>query len=401
MTKRFFPKTLIQKLIYTLLIMALYLVGREIPLYGVDTAAYDAFRGPADDLIMQTIGGDRYKTSVFALGISPYMFSMLFVQVFVAVKNADSKSHTSPRAINRATLIIMFIWALVQSYFTTGSTLYLAQGGTELIFAKAISAVQMITGAFLILWLATRNSKYGIGGQTALIYVNILDSVVTTVRSTELEELKIIGAISIFALLATIFFENSEYRIPMQRISIHNIYSDKNYIPIKLNPIGMMPVMFSSAFFMLPVYVMMGLSMIFPTDKNLEWIVDNMNTTHFLGICVYVGVLYVITIIFSFVFISPKNLAESLLKTGDSITGLRAGKKTARFIGVRVLLISMFSATFMSFFIGAPLYLHLKGYISQSVMSLPSVMIALASINCNLYRTFKAVKDYDAYVPFI
>ena len=402
MTKWFFPKTLIQKLFFTLIIMAVYLVGRELPLYGVNLAAYEAFRDTTEDLIMQTIGGDRYRTSILALGISPFMFSMLFVQVAVSFKSADSKAHTSPKKVTRATLILMLIWACVQAYFTTDSTIYIYEAGTTaLIIAKIISGVQMVTGAFVILWLATRNGKYGIGGQTVRIYVNILDSVVNTVRYTSLEDLRVIGTVAVVALLFTIIFENSEYRIPMQRISIHNIYSDKNYIPIKLNPIGMMPVMFSSAFFMLPVYGTRILNSIFPENESIAWALDNMNTTHTLGISVYVGVLYVITIIFSFVFISPKNLAESLQKAGDSITGLRAGKKTRHYIGRRVFFISVFSATFMSLFIGLPLVLQIKGYVPQDVMSLPSIMIAMASINCNLYREFRAVKDYDAYVPFI
>jgi len=329
------------------------------------------------------------------------MFSMLFVQVIVAVKRADSKAHTSPKKITMATLILMFVWASVQAYLTVNSTIYVFDGGLQLIIAKIISGFQMVTGAFVILWLATRNGKYGIGGQTVLIYVNILDSVVHTVKNSGLWEMHVIGGIGFLAVICTIIFENSEYRIPMQRISIHNIYSDKNYIPIKLNPIGMMPVMFSTAFFMLPVYVSMGLSMLFPNDKNLQWVYENMDTAHTLGIAVYTVVLYVITIIFSFVFISPKNLTESLQKAGDSITGLKSGKNTRRFISIRVFWIAFFSAMFMGFFIIVPLVLHLRGYVESTVISLPSILIAMASINCNLYRELRAVRDYDAYVPFL
>lgn len=401
MKRRFFPKTLIQKMFFTLIIMAIYLIGRELPLYGVNLDAYEALRDNTEDLIMQTIGGDRYKTSILALGISPFMFSTLFVQMAVAFKNADNKSHTSPKKVTRATLILMLVWACIQAYFTSNSTFYIYEGGVELTIAKLISAAQMVTGAFVILWLATRNGKYGIGGQTILIYVNILDSVVNTVRYTKHADLKLIGTISVVALLFTIIFENTEYRIPMQRISIHNIYSDKNYIPIKLNPIGMMPVMFSSAFFALPVYVLSALNSLLPENETISYLHDNMNTSCTLGIGVYIVVLYVITIVFSFVFISPKNLAESLQKSGDSITGLRAGKKTRRYIGIRVFIISIFSATFMSLFIGMPLVLQLKGLVPQDVMSLPSIMIAMASINCNLYRELRAVKDFDGYVQFI
>ncbi len=401
MKKHYFPKTLVQKLIFTFVIMAAYLVGRELPLYGVDLNAYDTFRNSNTDLIMQTIGGDRYKTSLLALGISPFMFSTLFVQMIVAVKSADSKSHTSPKKITRATLGLMVIWAVIQAYFTTQSTIYLYDGGVQLILAKLISGVELVTGAFVILWMATRNGKYGVGGQTILIYVNILDSVVNTVKSVELSQLKVIGTISVVALIFTIIFENTEYRIPMQRISIHSIFSDKNYIPIKLNPIGMMPVMFSSAFFQLPVYIFSALNTAFPDNKDFQWIADNMDTSHTLGIGIYVVVLYVITIVFSFIFISPKNLAESLQKTGDSITGLKAGRKTRAYISHRLFAIAVFSASFLSIFIGLPLYYQWQGKLPASVVSLPSILIAMASINCNLYREFKAVKEYDAYVPFL
>ncbi|MDC7278626.1 preprotein translocase subunit SecY [Butyrivibrio fibrisolvens] len=401
MKKHYFPKTLFQKLIFTFIIMAAYLVGRELPLYGVDLAAYDAFRDKSADLIMQTIGGDRYKTSLLALGISPFMFSTLFVQMIVAFKSADSKSHTSPKKITRATLILMVIWASVQAYLTTKSTIYIYDGGTELILAKVISGIEMVTGAFVILWLATRNGKYGVGGQTILIYVNILDSVVNTVKNIEFKELKVVGILSVIALVFTIIFENTEYRIPMQRISIHSIFSDKNYIPIKLNPIGMMPVMFASAFFQLPAYIITWLAESFQDNGDLQWLSENMDTNHPLGIGIYIVVLYVITIIFSFIFISPKNLAESLQKAGDSITGLKAGRKTRVYIRNRLLIIAIFSATFLSLFIALPLYLHMEGMIPAAGMSLPSILIAMASINCNLYREFRAVKEYDAYIPFI
>ncbi|MCR4694747.1 MAG: preprotein translocase subunit SecY [Pseudobutyrivibrio sp.] len=397
MKDKFFPKTLFQKTIYAIGIMALYLVGREIPLYGVDLAAYDAFRDHNQDLIMQTIGGDRYKTSLFALGISPFMFSMLFVQVFVSIKNADSKNKTSPKKITQATLLLMLVWSILQAFFTVSSTIYIYDGGIQLLIAQIISGMEMVTGAFVILYLATRNGKYGVGGQTILILVNILDSVVNTVRYAEMPELEIIGALGILAMVFTIIFENSEYRIPMQRISIHNIYSDKNYIPIKLNPIGMMPVMFASAAFMIPMYVLQALSMLMPNDKNVHWALENMNTTKPLGAITYVVILYIITLIFSYVFISPKNLAENMQKSGDSIMGLKAGRKTKRFIGFRLNIIALFSATFFALFIGLPFYLQIEGLVSAEIMSLPSVLIALASINCNLYRETVAVKDYDAY----
>ena len=65
--------------------------------------------------------------------------------------------------------------------------------------------------------------------------------------------------------------ENTEFRIPVQRISIHNIYADKNYMAIKLNPIGVMPAMFSAAAFMIPTLIITALTWAFPENTSILW----------------------------------------------------------------------------------------------------------------------------------
>ena len=75
-----------------------------------------------------------------------------------------------------------------------------------------------------------RNKKYGIGGQSALIFVNILDGIITTLKGNQMLDLLIPVGISIVVMMIVVFMENSEFRIPVQRISIHNIYAD-NFKP--------------------------------------------------------------------------------------------------------------------------------------------------------------------------
>lgn len=400
MRHKFVPKTLIQKVLFTLIIVVLYLVGRGIPLFGVDLAAYSNMENDAGDLLSQTIGGDQFKTSLFALGITPYMFSMMFVQIAAACRSADSKRRTSPKKISRISLFVTLIWASIQTFFQVQSTQYLTTGN-ELIFTKIISGLQMITGAFVILWLVTRNAKYGIGGQTAVILVNLVSSAVSSIKKVDMQGFKIVIVIAIIAALLAIFLENSEFRIPMQRISIHNIYSDKNYIPIKLNPVGMMPVMFATVFFMIPMYFSMLLFMLFPSSEKLGNIVGDMSMDKPLGVKVYIVILYIITVLFAFIFIGPKNTAESLAKSGDSITGLRAGRKTRLYLTKVIMVISVLSATFMAVAIGIPMILQTRGIVAKEVMSIPTIFMALSGIICNLYREYIAVRDYDAYIPFL
>ena len=87
------------KLLFTALIILLYLFGRNIPLFGIDTTEYAAASFSTEDILMQSIGGDIYRQSLMALGISPYMIASICVQIFMAVRNSDITSKISPKKI--------------------------------------------------------------------------------------------------------------------------------------------------------------------------------------------------------------------------------------------------------------------------------------------------------------
>jgi preprotein translocase subunit SecY len=263
------------------------------------------------------------------------------------------------------------------------------------------AASEMVAGAYLILWLAENNKRYGIGGQTALILVNILDGLMGTLEGATLQNLVLPLFVSAVVLVIVIVMENAEKRIPLQRISIHNIYADRNYLAFKLNPIGVMPVMFSSAFFMLPQMALAGLQFLFPEDPRIaEWR-EQMTLTAPLGIVTYMVILYILTIGFSMVFINPSDLTEQFLKSGDSIRDLHPGKDTKRYLTRQLLVISIGSATMMAVCLGVPMCLQMWNIMDSSLSMLPSSVMILTGIWCNLYQEIRSVKNLDAYQSFL
>jgi preprotein translocase subunit SecY len=195
--------------------------------------------------------------------------------------------------------------------------------------------------------------------------------------------------------------ENAEMRIPLQRISIHNIYADKNYLAIKFNPIGVMPAMFSMAFFMVPQMVVTALLFSDPLNKDYWWWFSNMSLNKPLGISIYIGAVYVLTLGFSRVFVNPKELTEQFLKSGDSVLGIHAGKDTRKYISRVINRLGFLSATVMSVCLGVPMLLQLQGYIDSAYVMLPSSIMMMTGIWCNLHREIQAVKDLEGYKPFI
>ena len=393
-------KILIYKFIYTALILCVYILGKGLPLYGIDLSAYLHKTMDAEGLLLQTISGDVLQCSVFALGVSPYMISSMVAQIISAFRSPESKAKISPVKMNRLSLAVALLIAVAQAFLRV-MELKFSVTGAMLLQARIIAGIEMVAGAMIIIWLCSRNKKYGIGGQTALIYVNILDGIFATISNGDIKKLAIPLLISAVVILVMVFMENAEMRIPVQRISIHNIYADKNYLAIKFNPIGVMPAMFSMAFFMVPQMIITALLFWDPFNKDFWWWHQNMSLNKPLGIGVYISALYILTLGFSRVFVNPKELTEQFLKSGDSLRGIHAGKDTRKYISRVITRLGLLSATVMSICLGIPMLLQLQGYIDSAYVMLPSSIMMMTGIWCNLHREVQAVKDLEEYKPFI
>lgn len=235
------------KFLYTAIILLVYLLGRCIPLYGIENVSLAEGNIDAGRLLEQTISGDLSGRSLFTLGIAPYITASILVQITASIMGSGSRSRISPKKMNRITILLTLLFAFFQAVVHVQELDYHA-AGMPLILTQTVRIVEMITGAVLILWLAERNKKYGFGGQSVLIYINIIDSMIRTLSRYRWETLLLPILISLAVMTIILLMESTEKRIPVQRISIHNVYADKNYLAIKLNTAGVMPVMFATAF---------------------------------------------------------------------------------------------------------------------------------------------------------
>ncbi|MCI8662212.1 MAG: preprotein translocase subunit SecY [Hungatella sp.] len=388
------------KLAYAMIIILVYLIGRRIPLCGVDVSAHRAVSGDAETLLIQAVGGDVNRYSLFTLGMSPYMLSMILIQILTAFRNTGKKVRLSPGKMNRMQIALTIVFAIYQAVMRVQQLKFKADGAMLLLIRTA-AVTEMIAGVMLIMWLSGRNRKYGLGGHTILIYINILDGILKTLIRHSIASLFLPLTVAITVMAVTLIMEGGEKRIPMQRISIYNIYADKNYLAIKLNPVGIMPVMFSTAFFMLPQMAFAGLHLIFPENETIIWWQENLILTELPGIRVYIVILYLLTVGFAMIMISPVGIAEQFLKGGDSIMNLHAGRDTRRYLTRQVLGIGFFSATVMSICLGIPMLLQLKGGIDRELVMFPASVMMMTSLWYSIDQEFKAVKSFETYKPFI
>lgn len=387
------------KILYSIIILTIYCVVRGIPLLGLDLSAYNEDSLDAQNLLMQVMGGDRFRYSLFALGITPYMFGSLLTSMIL--QSWKSVTRETPKATtnSKMTMIITMAIAVPMSLMRARELKYIGTG--NLYQYMAINCVAMIAGTCLIVFLLERNKKFGIGGQTTIFLANIISTVVTNILKADYKELLIALAMSLPIMILMIVMENAEFRIPVQRVSVYSEYAEDSYIAFKMNPIGIMPAMFAMSFYMIPLLIVNALCFFWPNNHYFAWVHTEMAITKPLGIIVYIVILFILTLVFSNLFIGPSDIADQMLKAGDSLVDIRAGKNTKGYLTKRLLAISIFSACIMSVCVAGPLILRMFGFIGDAAAALPTTLMMMVGMWCNLYQEFSAVKSFDSYEEFI
>lgn len=400
MKKKAKEHILLYKILYSLMVMFVYMIGRNIPLYGVEVEAYRDVDINAQSIIIQAVSGDMKNCSIFILGLWPYMLASMLIVLVVAIATLDKTRRISPKKVNIWTVTLMLIIGILQAYERVQNYIYKVDG-TALIQAKTIAFVELIAGMLIVVYLGDRATKYGICGKTSVFLVNIVDGMMTMLVGQPFRKLWLIIVIGIIEIAVMLVLENTEKRIAVQRVSIHNIHADKDYIAYKMNPVGVTPMMFASAAFILPQSLFGLLNKLFPESGTIEWIYHRMNLTSVLGVWVYIAIIVILTIAFSFIMLTPGKTAEDLLKSGDSILGVYAGRETKRYLQGCVLSFSLISSVVIGICVGVPLFLQFGGYINSKLAMFPCSIMMFTGIWISFGREAEVYRNMDRYEPFI
>lgn len=385
--------------LFTAFVVAIYLLGRNVPLYGVVTDASTGAAGGQYFLAL-LVSGDRYRSTMMALGIAPYINASLLVQVIFAFRSSASRAKVSKvrsdRWMLRVAVAFGALMAVMQSYSLTLS----AEAGPAWAVRLTVVA-EMLAGALLTTWLCMLNEKRGIGASMPIVLVNIIGPLVRGLGDDHFLDFPDIMLVCLVAIVGTAFMENSLIRLPLQRVSIHNVHADQNYLAYKRSPMGIMPVMFASSAFLLPYFLVNMLANLNPQDAALAAARDDLVLTRPLGASVYLALIVLLSLLFSFLMLNPRETAHQLQRNGDSIVGMYAGRQTARYLTGLVLRWSLVSGLLQAAVMAVSLALSLGGAIPASLATTPASMMILASIACSLVQEVGSYHRYDAYRFFM
>lgn len=382
--------------LFSIVIIVIYFICHRIPLNGIDMSAYDNLGLDLGAVLSLAVNGSNKQCYVMSLGISPYITASLVISILFAMRSKEARARTSPKAMNYWITALTFIVTLIQSVFYALNLKYVDRN----VMSVLLVIFELMAGASIAQYLLMKNKKYGVGGFAPIIMVNMTETLVGTLMKSSIDALRIPLGISFVMVIIMIFMEMHEKKIPLQRVSVHNVHADKNYLAIKYNPVGFMALMFGSAIFMIPQLIV-ALIHHYHKSEIVNFLYKNLNMSTVFGMRVYVVMMFLFTVLLSLLFVNPKDLSDDLLQGGDCIENIPAGKPTRRYIRKWVLFFSCLSGLIMCGCLSLCMYLQYKGIVDASVAMLPTTFMLLSGFICSIYLEIRAYRDFDSYKPFI
>ena len=371
------------RILTTLGLILVYRLGTEVVLPGIDPHMLNALKAQTQSGVLGLLdmfsGGAFSNASVFALGIMPYISASIVVQLLgIAVpyfQRLQKEGESGRRKINQITRYLTLVILVLQgsAYLTN---LY-AQVPAEAFvltgaFFKISSIVIMAAGSMFVLWLGERITDKGIGnGVSIIIMIGIIARLPfaffaeLTSRVTQqgggLVALLIELILLFLVFCGTIMLVQGTRKVPVQyakRIVGNKQYGGvRQYIPLKINAAGVMPIIFAQAIMLLPISLIN-----YANSESLSGFASAMS--NFTGFW-YNGVFFVMIVAFTYFYtaitVNPMQMSEDMKKNGGFIPGVKPGRKTMEFLDTIMSRITLPGSIFLGIVAILPAFAQISG----------------------------------------
>ena len=404
--KRFFSSIAVKKGLGTLFLLFIYVLGSRITLPFIDLNSRDFLGGATAYLAFSTAitGGNLRSLSIFSVGLSPWMSSMILWQMFSFSKRLNLASG-STEVQDRRKMYLTFTIALIQSLALAVNLPIKDNYNTLLVLI--LNTILLIAGTFFLIWLSDINSVIGVGGSIVILLTSMIiyipQDIVQSIQKLGIpmwiiEILVVMGII--FAYLIAIFYR-ARYRIPVNKIGLHSRFKRYSYFDIMLNPAGGMPFMYVMSLINLPTYLFLLLQLFDPGNPVYQQITIQYAMGKPLWIYTYIATLFVFSIAFAFVNISGEQVAERMKKSGEYIYGIYPGEDTSKFINNLVFKFAIVGGIFNVLFAGLPMLFVLVDEQLLRVSMIPGLFMILSGMIFNIKDEIRALKLNETYKPLI
>ncbi len=346
-----------KRVFFTLAILIIYRIGAHIPTPGIDITALKAYftqhAGGLLNLVDMFSGGALKRFTVFALGIMPYISSSIILQlltvVIPALEKLSKEGELGRKKINQYTRYLTVLICSIQAY---GLSVWMksmyAPNGAPVVpnptFGFTLMTILTITsGTILLMWFGERITERGIGnGISLIIFAGIVArfpsafmELILKIKLGEFNPVFLIVVIGLFIGIVAfiVYIEQGQRRLPVQyaqKIVGRKVYgAQTTHIPLKINPAGVMPIIFASAIILFPAQIASFIGTKVPIFNKIALMFSPESG---LYLFTYGILIIFFTYFYTAITFNPKDLSENLRKFGGFIPGIRPGDNTTKYI---------------------------------------------------------------------
>lgn len=405
-------KDLRKRLLFTFLCLFVFKLGTAIIVPGVDTSALGNNLGFLD-LVNAMGGGAMEKFSILSLGVMPYITASIIIQLLSQMELVPYLAELSKQGgvgrnkLNQITRVLGIVLAFVQGYILSFTFIPNGSVMDYMMFSTVLTA-----GTCFLLWLGDQITAKGIGNGVSLIIMAGIIATLPNMFKDAYTALVVAGDLQVilfgitkfvlFVLLylaiviAVVYEETSERRIPVQYANKSNsVYgANKNYMPFKLNSSGVMPVIFASAIISIP-----GILAGVIKNEGFSLFVSKWLTLNSIpGFILYLILIVLFTLLYTFMQIKPKELSENLNKQGGFIPGVRPGDETVKYINRVLKRISTVGALFLAFIAALPIVFGMVSNLPSSVRIGGTGLLIVVGVALETYKQIESKLVTGEYV---
>ena len=361
-------KQLIKMFGFTLMLIAVTILGKTIPLPGVSAVQGPRLTNSALlHFLSVTTGGNLVTPTMFSLGLAPYMSAMIFWQT-IRLIDADFLNNLTVKAQGHILHVMTLIVSLLQALLLTLSAdTFIGKIGIE-HFSKPVMQVFIVifltTGGMIFAWFAEMNTQKGIGQQMVLFLPGIIQGMIAVVltgyqnfyTAQKVNPLFVLGMLALTAVFIyiTLFMFTAERRIHYKQVGIESKFN-KSYFPIRLLNAGVMPIMLTGAVYRIPSFLP------FENNSMFRKIIKLLFTlTSLPGTLMYGLIFFLLCMAFTYINIRPYDIAKNLRESGDYIVDFMPGRATQNYITKVMNRVSLVGNLYLLLMTVVPLWIGLQ-----------------------------------------
>ena len=389
-----------KKILFTLLILALYRLGNAIPVPYVNVGALQSYFAQLQNTVLGLLnvmsGGAFSQATIFALSIQPYINASIIIQLLCIAIPALERMSKDEGEEGRKKIASITRYATVGIGLLQGFGFYMLIKNYGILTAEAngniwaaiVIILTFTSGSALIMWLGEQITEFGIGnGISMILFASIISRFPVSIRATIgnvasgqlawwVALLMYLGALVMIILI--VFVNDAERRIPVQyakRVVGRKMYGGQStHLPMKVNMSGVMPIIFAQSIASVPATIAAF------TGKTDGWVNTWFGTNSIPYAIVYLLLIIFFAYFYSTIQFNPIEVANNLKKNGGYIPGFRPGKPTSEFIQKVLNKITLFGAIYLGIIAVVPILIsHFSSTASLTGLSIggTSIMIAV------------------------